>query len=375
MGLSRFQRQSVGDALVALCTGSPIELADGEEVATSFLRAVTYHRLAPLAHVMLRDRYPELSEQFKPMRDHVLFHHLRVAATLERIGEQLHGVPWVVFKGPVLSESAHPVPGIRWYQDLDLLVAPQHLRAVCERLFAQGWQLRDTDAMLGDPSFGGEISLRSPWGTFIDLHWAMTNSAALRRKYPVPTADIIGRRVTVSVAGSEVPTLEHVDTVVYLCLHACLTGATRLLHLMDIDRLIRQVDDPDRIISRALSWEAAAPVALVLGRAHQLLGTPMPARLRRRLGLSAPFAWLMSVVDRGWPVSLVWSGSSMPRRIAMHVRPSALRTLAAVGAASAVRLATRFRRASRSEWMPASASGIDAYLSKVEAAAGTESEA
>lgn len=369
MRLSPQQRRSVGDALVALCIGRPVELAGSEEVAEVFLHAVTYHRLAPLAHVMLRQSHPELSKRLKPVRDQMLFHHLRIVATLERIDEQLDGVPWVVFKGPVLSELAHPVPGIRWYQDLDLLVAPENLRGVCERLFAQGWQLRDSDAMLSDPSFGGEISMRSPWGTFIDLHWAMTNSAAKRARYPVSTADILARRVMVPVAGSEVPSLDESDTLAYLCLHACLTGGTRLLHLVDIDHLIRRVADVSMVLSRALDWRAAAPLALVLGRARRLLGTPVPDDLYQVLNLSEGFARLMAVVDRGWPISLVWSGSSMPRRIATHVRTGAARTLGAVGLASARQVGARFRRVRAAELTPPSQEGIDAYLTKVEAAA------
>lgn len=369
MGLSRVQRQSVGSALLAICTGSPVELMDDSEVSDAFLKGVVHHRLAPLAHVALRDSRPELAAQLRPLRDQMLYHHLRVIATLEQVAEQFNEVPWVVFKGPILSETAHPAPGIRWYQDLDLLVDPRDLRQLFGRLFEYGWQLMDTDAMLGDPSFGGEVSFRTPWDTFVDLHWATTNSAALRARYPVPVADLIGRRVTVPVAGIEVPTLEEIDTLVYLCLHACLTGATRLLHLLDIDQFIRQVTDPDQLIPRALAWGAGAPAALVLGRAHRVLGTPVPAHLNRRLELTPGFGSLMTMIDRGWPVSQVWSGSSMPRRVARHVRPSAVRTLGTIGLTSARRLPSRFRRMGKPEWTPASTDGIEAYLSKVEGAA------
>lgn len=367
MGLSRVQRQSVGSALLAICTGSPVELMDDSEVSDAFLKAVVHHRLAPLAHVALRDSRPELAAQLRPLRDQMLYHHLRVVATLEQVAEQFNEVPWVAFKGPILSETAHPAPGIRWYQDLDLLVDPRDLRQLFGRLFGYGWQLMDTDAMLGDPSFGGEVSFRTPWDTFVDLHWATTNSAALRARFPVPVADLMGRRVTVPVAGIEVPTLEEIDTLVYLCLHACLTGATRLLHLLDIDQFIRRVTDPDQLIPRALAWGAGAPVGLVLGRARRMLGTPVPDDLYRRLKLSPGFPGLMALIDRGWPVSQVWSASSMPRRIAMNVRASALHTVGLVGVTSAIRIATRFRHIRKPEWSAASPERVDQYLSKVEA--------
>src|SRR4029453_10505026 len=53
-------------------------------------------------------------------------HHLVVRGVLSRVGAVLDaaGIPWLVFKGPVLSSSVYCDPGMRRYSDLDILVPP-----------------------------------------------------------------------------------------------------------------------------------------------------------------------------------------------------------------------------------------------------------
>src|SRR5699024_11250654 len=83
------------------------------------LRALRYPRLAPLAHVLLRDTEPVLARRLKSDRDRAITVHLCATEMLRQFADLTADIPWVVFKGPVLSELAHPVPGLRDYQDLD----------------------------------------------------------------------------------------------------------------------------------------------------------------------------------------------------------------------------------------------------------------
>ena len=77
------------------------------------VRAVRFHRIAPLAHVALRDVRPDLAALLREDRDHALTHHVRVTTSLAAISSTLADVPWLAFKGPVLSELLHPVAGLR----------------------------------------------------------------------------------------------------------------------------------------------------------------------------------------------------------------------------------------------------------------------
>src|SRR5699024_7504388 len=125
------------------------------------LHALRYHRLAPLAHVLLRDTEPVLARRLKSDRDRAITVHLCATEVLRQFADLTADIPWVVFKGPALSELAHPVPGLREYQDLDLLVAPSDLRHVSERLLDAGWSVLDYDDMLTASQVAGEIDRKS----------------------------------------------------------------------------------------------------------------------------------------------------------------------------------------------------------------------
>ncbi|WP_448071243.1 nucleotidyltransferase family protein [Georgenia yuyongxinii] len=82
-------------------------------VQAQLVTAVRHHRIAPLAHVGLRDLSPDVAARLRPDRDAAIAMHLRTSGVLDRLARLLPDVPWATFKGPVLSELAHPVPGLR----------------------------------------------------------------------------------------------------------------------------------------------------------------------------------------------------------------------------------------------------------------------
>src|SRR5690554_3716266 len=112
MGRSVTQR-AVDGALVAICRGIPPDLPPGQDVADDFVAAARYHRISPLAHVALRESHPDLAARLRTDRDEAMLNHLRTTALLGGIAQTLEDIDWLVFKGPVLAEFAHPVPGIR----------------------------------------------------------------------------------------------------------------------------------------------------------------------------------------------------------------------------------------------------------------------
>ncbi|MDF1603441.1 nucleotidyltransferase family protein [Nocardioides sp. YIM 152315] len=336
VGTRRARRErAIDDLLVDVCAGRPPRLPAGDEVAgevfDEIVRATRFHRIAPLTQVALREQYPEAAKRLRGHRDHAMLHHLRTMAALGGIAKALDGIPWLTFKGPVLSELAHPLPGLRSYADLDLLLAPEDLRAGCERLAEAGWTITGPEAALRFRPVNGEISLVGSDGTVLDLHWAMINPARRRSHFTVSTGSLLARRVPVTLGPTRAWTLDDADALVHVCMHAALAGANRLGHLLDADQLARQTEDWDAIARRAREWSATPQVALVLGRASRLLGTPVPDDLRRRLGLSSAFEALTATVDRHWPVHRLRHDASVPRLVARGARDGALRSLASIG--------------------------------------------
>lgn len=358
-------------ALVDICSGRVPVLPTGSAVAGAFAQAVRYHRIAPLAHVALRATRPDLVDLLHKDRDRAMRHHLRVGILLSRFGSVLKGIPWLVFKGPALSELAHPVPGLRSYKDLDLLVSPADLRTACERLQAAGWNVIDSNEALRSPQISGEIPMASPDHVLLDLHWSMVSLGSSRRLFTIPTERLLDHRVSLAVGPAKVSTLDPTDSLVHVCLHGALSGATKLIYILDADQLARKVDDWDLVAQRARELGAQAQVSVVLGRSRRLLATPVPRDLDRRLGLPPAFSWLMSFVDRTWPIPSLRRDASVPRLVARAASPGFVRTLGSVLCKLALHVVNQLRPPkAMPRWIPADSTAIANYFTSVESTAG-----
>lgn len=360
---------SADDVLVASCAGSPLEPVGGSPLADDLVAGARFHRIGPLVQIALRDSRPDLAAHFRADRERAMLHHLRAMAVLAEIGTALYDTPWLAFKGPMLSEFAHPAAGLRVYKDLDILVDPGQLRQVAERLFDAGWNVVDSNESLRNPELAGELRIASKAGILLDLHWAMAVSAPLRQAFPISANSLLERRRPVRLGPAQAWSLDPPDALVHVCHHAALAGATRLLHILDADQLARQIPDWQSLARRALEWDASAQVALVLLRAHRWLGTPLPADLLHTLGLSGAFAGLMSAVDRLRPIPALRRDESLARLAARAARPGVVRTVALMTRNGALGVRNRLRPARpQARREPADREAIAAYLGAVEAA-------
>ncbi|RIQ25267.1 nucleotidyltransferase domain-containing protein, partial [Jiangella rhizosphaerae] len=340
-------RAAVSAAVVDVCRAQSPVLAGNDAVRDAFVAAVRHHRVAPLAHVLLREADPVVAAELKGDRDAAMIRHLTASVVLDDLGHTLGELPWVTFKGPVLSEHAHPAPGLRSYTDVDVLVPPAELRTTVELLLAAGWQVIDFRDMLVNVHTPGEMHLVSPQGVLVDLHWSLINMQQTRRQFTVDTGALLERRVSRPVGGTATWTLDAADSLIHVCLHAALTGAHKMLWLLDADQLARQIGDWDDVARRADGWGAAPALAIVLARSRALLGTPLPRDLDRRLGVSAGFRLVTGAVDRLRPVAGLTREASLPRLVARSARPSGGRTLSAIGRRGLRGVGERLRPAGR----------------------------
>ncbi|WP_277755200.1 nucleotidyltransferase family protein [Pseudactinotalea terrae] len=360
--------------MVAICQGAEPEPPADLDSTKDLIRAVRHHRIAPLAHVAYREVCPPLAAELRVDRDDAIGTHLRASIVLEQIRALLGDTPWVTFKGAVLSETAHPRPGLRTYHDVDVLVSPQDLREVCSVLLGHKWQIADYDDMLRNPETPGEMHWISPAGLLVDLHWSMTNTAVRRARLSVATDDILARRREVSIGLSRTWTLDEVDSLVHVGLHATLTGANRLLLLLDTDRVARNIADWGPVAQRAMEWQAEPHLSLVLSRAQRIFDTPLPPTLDTELGVSATFSRLCAVVDNLAPVPAARRDQGVARMFARAVRRGARRTAASVTRSAAIGVAERVVRPKRhraQERTRAHAEALALYLDAVESAGRT----
>jgi hypothetical protein len=221
-----------------------------------------------------------------------------VASCLDRAG-----VDWLTFKGPVLSEVAYPRSDLRSYSDLDVLVRPSAFADAVKTLEADGHEVLDRNWRAIRDALPAQVHVRLASGASLDLHWNLVNHAHLRRTFTVATNDLFERSRWVTCAGTETRTLSPEDTFVHVALHACLSGANRLIWCADVDQLFRRGNARwSDVVQRAREWRAGLAVASMAVLAARTLGTPVGPHVLNAL---APRGWrsFVALLDHFTPVA------------------------------------------------------------------------
>lgn len=227
--------------------------------------------------------------------------HMRVLWELGQVQSVLDGIraPWAVIKGPAAVELLYSAPGQRAYNDLDLLIDPGAFRDVLDALLASGARMLDRNWARIRREMLGEVHLLLPGGTPLDLHWNLINMN--RGRMRVDSTEVLRRAGRTDLGGVSVCTLDPVDTVVHLALHAAISGGDKLLWLKDVERAaVVLAPSWEAVVERARRWNVAAPVGLILGRSLRVLSAPIPAWVPGRL-LGAGSTRLVRIVERASP--------------------------------------------------------------------------
>jgi len=271
------------------------------------LSLADYHGVAGMAYEQLRsiDGADEgLIAELRRAYGRAVEGHLRVLWELTRLQPVLDatGVPWAVIKGPAAVERLYEVPGRRSYQDLDLLVEPSGFADVLAALQSYGSSVLDRNWTVLRRDLLGEVHLRLPGGTPLDLHWNLINMN--RGRMWIDSREVLARSVTADIGSLAVRVLEREDMLLHHAVHAALSGGDKLLWLKDVERVatVLQPDWPT-LVDRARAWGVAAPAGLILARTRDVLDAPIPAAVPRAL-LGRPAMRLVRVVERISPWEL-----------------------------------------------------------------------
>lgn len=282
------------------------ELARGRPLP-GLVDAARYHRVVGFAYQAVKGVEgvdPETVRRLERWYRQALAVHLHVLGTLKRTRAALEpkGVPWVVVKGPALTELAYRKPGLRLYQDLDLII-PRHAFAEgLEALEAAGFSLVDRNWDLIRGQMIGELVVASPGGPELDVHWDVRYDSEIRRAVGISTDDLVSRSRPFEVGGIQARTFDPEDTIIYLAMHACKQGGERLIWLKDIER--STANDPpawDVVVERALETRVNLLVGSMLLRSRQALGAEVPQDVLDRLLPRGPWRGLLGTLDRAFP--------------------------------------------------------------------------
>jgi hypothetical protein len=150
--------------------------------------------------------------------------------------------------------------------------------------------------------------------------------------------------------------------VVHLALHACLAGAHRLVWLKDVEQALRADGfDWNELVDRARDCRAGLAIALVLARAHQLLGISVPRRVVAQL---APGRWwraVLSGVDRLDSPARWQSGGSVAQLVARSTHSTGMGSALAAGGRAGAWIRHGRRGPTLAELFDASNPGSAAY--------------
>ncbi len=282
-------RQALGTALVVCTADRPVETRRrvleqfGDDELAQLAQHAAWHRVVPFLAAAVRTSGVAVSDEAVASlaRTHATrtAAHLRVLADLDAVVASLSegAVPFLIVKGPVLSEYLYPSPDLRTYEDLDLLIPPGSFERAVDALRASGSVLLDRNWALTRADTRGQLHLQLPMGTLADVHWHLLNRENVRDGFSITTDELFERSREVVVGDRSVPTLDPVDTLLHVALHAALSGGDRLIWLKDIERALA-VDQPDwdEVIRRARAWKAGRSIAVTLNRARRSLGAPVP---------------------------------------------------------------------------------------------------
>lgn len=325
------RRGAVAEVLVRSLTGAEISTAHLRAVAPDALHeAAAWHRVAPAVFLAL-SRVTDDAELVGPLR--AAYHQqklrqLRSLADLRAAGEALTaaGVGWALLKGAAVAQR-WPRPDMREYYDLDLLVERRRFGTALDALTGAGARLVDRNWPLVRDQVRAELTVQLPFGTGLDLHWDLVNSAPLRREFTFPTEELLDRAVALPVGSTEAPVLDPVDTLLHLGYHTTLSGGFRLLWLMDMAAACGAGPDWAVVRARARAYGVELPLRLALDRAARVF--PLPGAATRPRRSCATWRAVAAAVDHVVPLPWTPGDRRTARTVYQNARSTTARSLAA----------------------------------------------
>jgi hypothetical protein len=243
---------------------------------------------------------------------------------------QEHKIPVLAYKGPTLAMIAYGDLALRSYQDLDLVIHPQHLQDALGVMSRCGFEITSdwwNDCRPENPKYVArhhEIPLRAPDKSyFVDLHWQLAAHQA--RAFRLDVDEAWGRAGTVKLFQAEISTLCREDLFLALCCHGTWHRWERLKWLLDIAELLRSAEMlnwssiEETIRSRPL---VGASASLAVSLAQELLKIDVPQEAMRILPANKRISRMAAAIrdeillqgrtnGKNWTALLGLEGSSL----------------------------------------------------------------
>lgn len=253
-----------------------------------FFKLTMHHRVYPSIYLKLKELDDPLIPRQIINRLHQeykknTFQMLYLSGEMEQLSKLLteNQIRLLFLKGPVLAADLYGDPSLRTSKDLDVLISIHDLKKVEDLLLHAGYQ-REKD---GEPSVLNHWKWREHHlsyihpdkGIQIELHW---------RLHPFPSKepsyDELWERKRKSVLSAyPVYFLGQEDLFLYLMNHGARHGWFRLRWLLDIDKMVRNGLDIEKITLFIEKYQCCHVGGQALILAEHLLNTPLDTVVKK----------------------------------------------------------------------------------------------
>jgi hypothetical protein len=317
-----------GAQLLAALRGAALGTPDSSAVTQRLQHAARYHGISPQ---VLRAFADPTAPTLARLREETILargNALRISVTAVEIARclQAAGIAYALVKGPIIA-LAYPAAD-RSFIDVDVLVPPRSMHETITALEGMGAAVLDGLSWPRDDGIG-EIPLGLPNGVAIDLHADLVHHRAVRRSFDWPAQTLLERAACVELCGAEVMTLATEDHVIYVALHAMLSGGHLLGWVADLDAMVRRWSpDWETLIKRADAAKLSLVVGVMLQRSIDLLDTPVPPTVLARL-VARGRIWnaLMRWLSRRYPITAAHGPARTGQFVFRATRTTTLRSL------------------------------------------------
>lgn len=253
-----------------------------------FLHIARYHRVYPLMYVRLKNMEERIVpksviETLYQEYKRNTFQMLQLSAEMERVGRLFaeNDIPLLFLKGPAIAYDIYGDISLRTSKDLDVLIEEMNIDKAEEILFSLGYEKKEVPTVLNEKKWRYlHIEYYHPkMGTQIEVHWRM-------QPFPMIDAsfhELWKRKRESTLIDYPVYFLGEEDLYVYLVRHGARHGWFRLRWLKDIDQMIRNGIDFEKIDVLFKKYKCCFVSGQVFLLTSQLLHTPITQEMEQNI--------------------------------------------------------------------------------------------
>ncbi|MFO8234490.1 MAG: nucleotidyltransferase family protein [Bacteroidales bacterium] len=243
---------------------------ENKQVDESYLlQLILRHKIIGYVYKILS---PYLGEQTKEQitrqyREHS-HHTLKFTRQLILVSQKLDewNLPYIAFKGPVLSQMLYKDPLVKHSVDLDFWVPLEHIEKCHETLSEAGFVRVKPGISLTPKQKKKNYSIshhytyvRKDEKVVIELHWNITNPYSL---LPLSFDEAYHSSMEVDLNGHKINTLSNKYYLLYLAVHGSVHKWARLTWLKDFGTLLKQSNyqQQQEVFRLAKNFQLTKPV-------------------------------------------------------------------------------------------------------------------